>query len=56
MAITRKAKNYKVRVVNNYKAITGGVYYKTANRIIIDAVKGNLNLHSNKKIIGNGGV
>lgn len=55
MAITRQAKNYSVVANNKYQAIVNGKYYKYANKIVIDAIDGNINLNSNKKVISNGG-
>lgn len=56
MAITRQAKNYKVIVNDSYNAVVGGKLYKNANNVIVDALSGDINLSSNKKVIGNGGA
>ncbi|WP_158250377.1 MULTISPECIES: hypothetical protein [Aquimarina] len=56
MAITRQAKNYKIEVKDQYKCIVGKKIYKNANKIIIDALNGDMNLSSNKKVINNGGA
>ncbi len=55
MAITRQAKKYQIIVNKEYQAVINGKYDKYANKVIIDAVDGNLNLSSNKKVISNGG-
>ncbi|WP_158447833.1 hypothetical protein [Aquimarina longa] len=55
MAITRQANNYTIRVENKYEAVVGGTLYKNANRMIVEASEGDLNLISNKKVISNGG-
>ncbi|WP_187294252.1 hypothetical protein [Olleya sp. ITB9] len=55
MAITRQAKNYMVIVNKKYNTIVSGKYDKYADKIIIDAIDGDLSLISNKKVISNGG-
>jgi len=55
MAITRQAKNYKVIANKKYEAIIIGKYDKYADKIIIDAIDGDLSLNSNKKVVNNGG-
>lgn len=56
MAITRQAKNYRVVTNNKYNAIVNGKFSKYANKIVIDATDGDINLNSNKKVISNGGA
>lgn len=55
MAIIRQTKNYIVVVKDKYQAIVNGKFDKYANKIIIDATDGDVNLNSNKKIVSNGG-
>lgn len=55
MAITKQAKNYIVIVNDKYQAIVNGKYDKYANKITVDAINGDVNLNSNKKVISNGG-
>lgn len=55
MAIQRQAKSYKVIVQKKYSALVGGSLYKNANKVIIDAVDGDINLSSNKKVTSTGG-
>ncbi|TDO99178.1 hypothetical protein [Flavobacterium sp. 245] len=54
MAITKRAKNISIKVVNAYQLIVGGKLEKSANQLNFEATKGDLNLTSGKKTIISG--
>lgn len=54
MAITKRAKNIEIKVVENYQLIVKGKLEKNANKLNFEATKGNLNLVSGKKIVAHG--
>ncbi|GAA3508395.1 hypothetical protein GCM10022393_19400 [Aquimarina addita] len=56
MAIMRQAEKYKIVVEDTYKCIVGKKLLKNSTKMTLEALNGNLNLSSNKKVIGNGGV
>ena len=51
MAIIKNAKNMTIIVNNNYNLNVGGKLEKIAEKINVEATKGNLVLASNKKIV-----
>ena len=54
MAITKKAKNIQIKVIDAYQLIVGGKLEKSASKLNFEATKGDLNLVSGKKIIVHG--
>ncbi|WP_426485473.1 hypothetical protein [Flavobacterium sp. 2] len=54
MAITKKAKNIQIKVIDGYQLIVGGKLKKSANKLNFEATKDDLNLVSGKKIIISG--
>jgi len=52
MAIIKQAKNIRITVRGNYTAYFGTLI-KTAEKLNVEATKGNLTLNSNKKIVAN---
>jgi hypothetical protein len=54
MAITKQAKNIKIKVIDTYQLTVSGKLEKSANKLNFEATKDNLNLISSKKIIVNG--
>lgn len=54
MAITKQAKNIKIKVIDTYQLTVSGKLEKKANKLNFEAQKDNLNLISGKKIIANG--
>lgn len=54
MAITKKAKNIQIKVIDTYQLIVGGKLEKSANKLNFEATKGDLNLVSGKKIMVHG--
>jgi hypothetical protein len=54
MAITKQAKNIKIKVIDTYQLSVSGKLEKRANKLNFEAKKDNLNLISCKKIIVNG--
>ncbi|WP_431241978.1 hypothetical protein ACQ9BO_18780 [Flavobacterium sp. P21] len=51
MTITKRAKNIQVKVIDAYQLIVGGKLEKNANKLNIEATKGDLNLVCGKKLI-----
>ncbi|WP_164515263.1 hypothetical protein [Flavobacterium ustbae] len=49
MAITKQAKNIKIKVIDTYQLVVGGKLEKNANKLNLEATKGDLNLISGKK-------
>ncbi|MBE0393182.1 hypothetical protein [Flavobacterium sp. PL002] len=56
MAITKRAKNIKIKVLDAFQLIVGGKLVKNANKLNFESTKGNLNLLSGKKIIAHSAV
>jgi hypothetical protein len=54
MGINKISKNRKVTVNQEYNLVVGGELIKIANQFNIEAIKENLILISNKKIISDG--
>ena len=54
MAIRKTAKNIIIEVKSDYNLTVGGKLEKIAEKINVEAKKGNLVLASNKKIISDG--
>jgi len=54
MAVIRQAKNYKITVNDKYQAIVNGKLDKYADKIVLKATSGDLNLSSSKKVVTNG--
>lgn len=54
MAITKQAKNIKIKITDTYLLNVGGKLEKKANKLNLEATNDNLNLASGKKIIING--
>lgn len=54
MAIRKNAKNMTITVKNDYNLTVGGKLEKIAEKINVEAKKGNLVLSSNKKIVSDG--
>ncbi len=54
MAITKRAKNIRIKVIDAYQLIVSGKLVKSANKLNFEATKGDLNLVSGKKIIAHG--
>lgn len=54
MAITKKAKNIQIKVIDAYQLIVGGKLEKSASKLNFEATKGDLNLVSGKKIMVHG--
>lgn len=54
MAIHKKAKNLSITVVSDYNLVVGGKLEKISSQHNIEAIDGNLNLISNKKIVSDG--
>lgn len=54
MGINKISKNRKVTVNQEYNLVVGGELTKIANQFNIEAIKENLILISNKKIISDG--
>ena len=51
MAIIKTAKNMTITVKSDYNLTVGGKLEKIADKINVEATKGNLVLASNKKIV-----
>lgn len=54
MAIRKTAKNIIIEVKSDYNLSVGGKLEKIAEKINVEAKKGNLVLSSNKKIVSDG--
>ena len=54
MAIRKNAKNMTITVKSDYNLTVGGKFEKIAEKINVQAKKGNLVLSSNKKIVSDG--
>jgi hypothetical protein len=54
MAIIKQAKNITIIVKSDYNLTVGGKLEKIAEKINVEAKKGNLILASNKKIVSDG--
>ena len=54
MAIRKTAKNIIIEVKSDYNLTVGGKLEKIAEKINVEAKKGNLVLSSNKKIVSDG--
>ncbi|WP_281234442.1 hypothetical protein [Flavobacterium gelatinilyticum] len=54
MAITKQANKIIIKVIDVYQLNVGGKLEKNANKMNFEAVKDNLNLVSEKKIIAHG--
>ncbi len=54
MAIRKTAKNMTIMVKSDYNLTVGGKLEKIAEKINVEAKKGNLILASNKKIVSTG--
>ena len=56
MAIIKNAKNITITVKSDYNLTVGGKLEKIADKINVEAKKGNLVLASNKKIVSKDNV
>ena len=54
MAINKTATNITIKVKSDYNLHVGGTLEKIAEKINVEATKGNLELISNKNITANG--
>ena len=54
MAINKQANKMTIKVNHDYNLHVGGTLEKIANKMNVEATKGNLELASNKKIVANG--
>jgi hypothetical protein len=54
MAILKQSKNMTVTVKNNYDLQVGQKLEKIASKLNVEAMRGNLVLASNKKIVADG--
>ncbi|PBI90828.1 hypothetical protein BSF41_15330 [Flavobacterium sp. ACN2] len=49
MGITKRAKNIKIKVIEDYQLVVKGKLEKDSNKLNFEATKGDLNLISGKK-------
>jgi hypothetical protein len=54
MAIIKTAKNIEIVIKNKHQAFVGNNLVKTAEKLVVDAFKGDLFLQATKKIFANG--
>lgn len=54
MAIIKQASNIGLQISNEYLTFVGDLLEKTAERVIINATSGNIEIKSTKKIFTNG--